>query len=80
MMPLSEEMKALGRAQGEAAAAFFANPSPLNRAAYMNAVRRSIAAQFRGRPKVIRYLSDAYGQMMDEVQADHAACESGAEE
>lgn len=63
--PSVDQLQTLGKAQAAAGAAFLADPSPLNRAAYTHAIRRTLRAQFAGQPKAIRYLDRVYREILD---------------
>ncbi|UKJ74252.1 hypothetical protein [Azospirillum brasilense] len=73
-MQLTDQQKALGRAQGEATARFIADPSPINRAALMHAIRRSLRALYGDDKKAIQFLDDAYQHfILDALVINHAA-------
>lgn len=61
---LTDRMRELLTAQATALGALLDDPSPLNRAAYLNAARRTTREQFPGQPKAIR--------LMDEVAQETA--------
>jgi len=61
----------LGKKQGQAGAAFLADPSPINRAAYMQAIRQCANEAYKGQPKAIRFLMERYTEMLNEIEEDH---------
>lgn len=77
---MTDRLKALGRMQGEAGAAFLANPTPLTRAAYFRAIRLGIEEAFRGQPAAIRHLLKVSRHILDAMEAGLAGAPSETED
>ncbi|KAA0572232.1 hypothetical protein FZ983_32190 [Azospirillum sp. B21] len=69
LLPLSDEFKALGFAMGEAGARFDREPTHINRASYLHAIRRVVEHQFRGQPRAIRLLMDIHQRQTELASA-----------
>ncbi|HYH39893.1 MAG TPA: hypothetical protein VD860_16855 [Azospirillum sp.] len=61
---ITDELRALGQAQAAAGAAFRANPTPINRAAYAHAIRRALRHAWGHDPKAIRFLDAVYRDVL----------------